>query len=80
MADMTAVSPGAPLANTVAVSARVTPVNMASLPNPAARNSGDFANEVVGGLVAEAVLADYLGGAPEGLKITPALLTTGGGG
>lgn len=80
MADMTAASVGAPLANTVAAPPRVTPVSMASVPNPAARNSGDFANEVVGGMVAEAVLADYLGGAPEGLKITPALLTTGGGG
>jgi hypothetical protein len=80
MADMTAASPDAPMANTVEGARRVTPVNLASTPNPGSRNSGDFASEVVGGLVADAVLSDYLEGAPAGLKVTPALLTTGGGG
>jgi predicted anti-sigma-YlaC factor YlaD len=39
-------------------------------------HSGDFANEVVGGLVADAVLSTYLEGAPANVKITPAVLTT----
>jgi hypothetical protein len=45
-----------------------------------ADNSGDFAKEVVGGLVADAVLSTYLDGAPANVKITPAVLTTTGNG
>lgn len=44
------------------------------------RNSSDFADEVVGGLIAEVVLSNYLEGAPAGVNVTPAVLNTGAGG
>jgi hypothetical protein len=45
-------------------------------PAPEATNSGDLANEVVSGLVADAVLSTYLDGAPANVHVTPAVLTT----
>ncbi len=77
MADMTAARPHTPLAAPEGL-ARVTPVDLAD-GTRVSRNSGSFADEVVGGLIAEAVLSNYLEGAPAGVRATPAVMTTGGG-
>ena len=77
MADTTAARPNTPLREPESRS-RVTPMRLAGGSN-VSRNSGSFADEVVGGLIADAVLSSYLEGAPEGVHVAPAVLTTGGG-
>ena len=42
-----------------------------------ATGEGAFTDQVVGGMVADAMLASYLDGAPRGIQITPAA-TEGG--
>ncbi len=59
-----------------AVGPRVARVDTSSPSGGRQGGSGDFAHEIVGGLVANVILSDYLEAAPEGTRLPP----TGAGG
>jgi hypothetical protein len=75
MADTAAATPEDATESAAPVTDRVAAIGEEQ-PAPESTNSGDLANEVVSGLVVDAVLSTYLEGAPANVKVTPAVLST----